>query len=42
MPPSNDILAAVYDENYQQIIVVFPLIWKHTEFGDWWLSGMLE
>ena len=41
-PASNDILAELYDRKHRQIIVVFPLMWKHEPDGDWTVMGQLE
>jgi hypothetical protein len=35
MVPSNERLAEVYNPNYRQLIIVWPLVWGHLENGGW-------
>lgn len=34
---NNESLAAVYQANVMQIIIVLPYIWKHYPNGDWFV-----
>ena len=46
-PPSSDKLAEIYDVRFPQIIVIYPLVWKHyanpngTGNGDWFLYHVI-
>lgn len=35
MPPSNESLAEVYRADVRQVIIIWPLVWRHDPQGDW-------
>ncbi len=41
MPASNEFLAEVYCANTKQLIIVWPLVWRHEPQGDWLLVARL-
>lgn len=39
-PPSNELLARVYDEKHFQTIIIFPLVWQHRPYDNWFLKAV--
>jgi hypothetical protein len=39
---NSDQLAEVYNPDYRQIVVIFPIVWKHEVGGNWFISGYLN
>lgn len=39
---NNTQLAEVYSKNFHQMIIIFPLVWKHVPGGDWFLYHVIK
>lgn len=39
---NNQILADVYVDYVPQIITIWPIMWKHERYGDWFVAHRYE
>lgn len=39
---NNEILALVYNADVPQIVVIYPIVWRHNIGGNWYIKAILN